>query len=85
MRCLKCAGKYQPRIAFGRGGDVQVFQHGKFLIYCRDELLQIRKRHVKADTAHAIAVLECKHYSRFILRGDAVIAANVIDNERKRG
>jgi len=38
---------------------------------------------IEADTAHAIAVLECKHYSFSIFCLDGVVVVDVIDDERE--
>jgi len=60
---------------------IQEFQYGKFAVYGHEELLQTRNRHTKIDELHAITILECKHYSLFIIRSDLVILVVVIDNE----
>jgi hypothetical protein len=57
----------------GRRSDVQEFQHRKFAVYGCDDPLHTCNRHIEADTAHAITVLECKQYSLFIFCGEVVI------------
>ena len=72
--------------ALRRGREKQVFKERKLVIYGCNELLQTRSRHEQGDAVHAIAVLECKYYSLFILCGKATIFIfNIIFNdERKR-
>src|SRR5712671_4487304 len=84
MWCLKCLGEYHPRIMLDRRYDIQVFQNRKFAVCGRDELLQARSRHPKADTAHMIAALESNHYSFFIFCCEVVVIfVEVINSERK--
>ena len=54
-------------------------------IYGHDEPLQIWDGHPKADTAHSIAMLECKQGALFIFNSHFAISDTVIDNERQRG
>ena len=63
---------------------MQVFQHRKFALYGRDEIMQTLNRHLKANAAHTVTVLECKHYSLLIFRGRVMVFGIVIDKERKR-
>ena len=63
---------------------MQVFQHRKFAVYGRDEVMQTLNRHLKADAAHTVTVLECKHYSLFIFCGGVTVFGIVINKERKR-
>jgi hypothetical protein len=44
----------------------------KRIAHGHDELLQIRKRTLKADAAHAMIVLECKESSFFLFCSDAI-------------
>jgi hypothetical protein len=67
----------------GRRPDVQVFKHRKVDVHGRDEPLQILSRHHKADAAHAITMLERKHDSLFIVRGEVVVFVTVINDEWK--
>jgi hypothetical protein len=62
---------------------MQVFQHRKFAIYGHDEVMQTLNRHLKADAAHTVTVLECKHYSLFFCGGVTAFRI-VINEERKR-
>ena len=84
MWCLKRRGKNQVSVVLRRGHDRQKFQDREFVVYGCDDLLQTRSRHPKGDAAHAITVLECKHYSLFILSGEVMIPEFILDDERKR-
>jgi len=80
--CLKRRRKNQVSVVLRRRPDRQEFQDREFVVYGCDDLLQTRSWHSKGDAAHAITVLECKHYSRFIFCGEVMIFG-VINNERK--
>ena len=71
-------------VVLRRRPDIQVFQDREFVVYGRDELLQTWNRHPKRDAADAMMVLECKHYSFFIFRGEAMIPNFIFNDERER-
>jgi hypothetical protein len=59
----------------------QVFQDWVFFVDGDGELLQIWKRHPKADAADTITLPKCKDYSLFVFCSD--VAFFVIDDEGK--
>ena len=70
MGCSECLGKYQAFHILGRRHDVQIFKHRKFLVYGHGDPPQLLKRHIKANAADPVAVLEGKQYSLFIFCTD---------------
>jgi hypothetical protein len=62
-----------------------VFQDWIFVIDGRDDFLQIRNRHPKADATDAVTLRESEYCSLFIFWGDVVIFAKAIDDEWKGG
>jgi hypothetical protein len=84
MWCLKHRWKCQTGLVLGRRGDIQVLQYRKTVVCGHDELLQPRSMQPKVNMPHAITVLQCKHYSLFIFRGEVVILVIIINDEWKR-
>ena len=82
--CLKRRRKNQVSIVLHWRHEIQEFQDREFVIYGCDNLLQTWSWHLKGDVAHAIPVLECKHYSLLIFSGEDIILDFILDDERKR-
>ena len=82
--CLKRRRKNQVSVVLPRRREIQDFQDRKFAIHGCHDLLQTRNRHPKGDAAHTIAVLECKHYSLFVVCGEATIFDIIVNDEWKR-
>jgi hypothetical protein len=83
--CLKRRRKNQVSVVLRRRADRQEFEDRKFIVYGCDDLLQTQSRHPKGDAAHAIVVLECKHYVLFDFCSKAMIPDFILNDERKRG
>jgi hypothetical protein len=62
---------------------MQVFKHQKVDVHGSDEPLQILSGDHKANATHAITVLERKHDSLFIVRGEVVVFVTIINDEWK--
>ena len=71
-------------IVHGGRCDKQVFQYGELVVHSLDDLLQTWNRHSKVYAPNAIAVLEGKHDSLLIFRGEIVILVIVVNDEWKR-
>ena len=67
-----------------RRSEKQVFQHGELAVHSLDDLLQTRTRNPKAYASHAIAMLEGKHYSFFVLCGEIMMSVTVVNDKWKR-
>ena len=84
LRCLKRRRKNQVSVVLRRSRDKQESQDGEFVVYGCDYLLQTRSRHDKGDAANATTLLECKHYSLFVICREATIFDIIVNDERKR-
>ena len=62
---------------------MHIFQHRKFVVHDRDDLLQTLNGDSEVDTAHAIALLKRDHYALFVFCGEFLVRGIEIDDERE--
>jgi hypothetical protein len=80
---LKNSGNNKADIIISERPNEQIFEDRKFLVYGRDKPLKNLSRHLEADPAYTIMVLEGVHDLFFIFCSDEATSINMIDYERK--